>query len=273
MNQRVIFSILIGLMCMLGDICPQASAKGDKKKTADSSPEYNIEEPVSIVLPGYEPWIVTTINGKLKLKGLPISPSIRIFMQKDALIEISVKVPFMGEVGRITVTPDSVTGVNKMNKTYTTANIRDFLRFYPGGMADVQNLILGRIVMPGLGLLSEETAPYVDIYNTQAGLAIVPNAEYAIDGFEYGYITDLAFIPQTLLVIPDNGTDAEAVVDYSYNKSGYDIDVRYRENTRVMEIEMELKNPEMKGEALKPIALNKNFRWLELGEFMKSFGK
>lgn len=229
------------------------------------------EESVTMTLPDYEDWKVVTLSGKLKMRGLPLSPSLRIFMEKDSLVEISIKAPFMGEVGRIVLNPDSVVGINKMKKIYTTAPVKDFLRFYPGGITDFQQLLLGRVVLPGLGLIREEIIDDFDLYDTEDGIAVVVTDENQIEGFEYGYLVRKDFSPEYLLVIPEENPETMLTLYYTFDNAGYGLDVTYNDNSRQIDIQIDLKLPEWIGSALKPIELDKKYRYLSLGEFLRTF--
>lgn len=237
----------------------------------DPSPEIIEEEEIELIVPQYEDWKKVTLNGKLKMRGLPVSPGVRIFMEKDSLIEISIKVPFMGEVGRIILNPDKVLGINKMNNTYTELPLKDFLKLYPGGLSDLQNLLLARVVIPGYGVISPETSDYVEVYITEDGLALVPLDEYAINGLQYGYIVDQEFNPSLFLVFPDSNPEMALEVSYEINKDGYDMSFNYHEGNVNMEIRLELKNPEWKGEPLKEIKTEGKFKYLGLGDFIRNF--
>lgn len=110
------------------------------------------------------PWNSVSISGKLKMAGLPVSPSMKIYMKRDSALFISLRAPFMGEVGRAEILGDTIMVVNKMKKTYVKESIEKALDHYPGGLADLQDLILGRIVIPGKGLLESGHSPQLEIY-------------------------------------------------------------------------------------------------------------
>lgn len=227
---------------------------------------------VLVQLPVYEKWEKASINGKLKMKGLPLSPSLRFYLQKDSLLDISVRAPLMGEVVRITFSTDSVIGVNKMNHTYTKQYIADFMRFYPGGISEIQSLLLGRVVFPQSGELSMDFAEKLNIEPTEEGFSIVPDDTVKLSGIEYGYLVDYQFHPLVFMVIPENNKDAFASISYSYDKDGYDMLMQMADSSRSMNLTLELNNPKFEGEPFKPIDVKK-YTQLSLGEFIRNIGK
>ena len=269
-------SVILCSHMAIGQI--QESIEENIGKEVISDPEI-IEEDTVITdslllpLPEYSDWEVALLNGKMKIKGLPVSPSLRIYMQKDSLIDISIKVPFLGEIGRIMLTPDSVVGINKMNRTYTSAYLLDFLRFYPGGVGEIQDLLLGRIVMPGIGILNENTADKIDVYETDEGFAVVPSQSFEIEGFDYGYIVDEDFIPKVLLVIPEYHNENNLIVNYMFSTQGYELTIDYQHADRLFEIIFEIKSIDWDGKKMKPINLEKNYKLVGIGDFIRNFGK
>lgn len=227
---------------------------------------------LDLYLPILEDWDVVTLNGKLKMRGLPLSPSLKIFMEKDSLVEISIKAPIMGEVGRIVLTPDSVTGINKLNKTYTKESVGEFLKYYPGDISDFQNLLLGRVVFPGIGELREEIIESLIIEPTDEGLSLVPEEEFRIDGFDYGYITDIDMKPLVFLAFRTDDQNDSASINYYYDATRYYMDLNVHSNGFSLQPSLELNYPEWSGEPLKPLNTTR-FTYLSLPEFIKNFGK
>ena len=236
-----------------------------------SAPVDSTEETDSITLPDYESWKVAKIDGKLKMQGLPLSPSLKIFMEKDSLIDISIRAPFVGEAGRLVITTDSVIAVNKMNKTYVSEGISDFLRYYPGGISNVQDLLLARFFLPGVDVMQVDLEELIDIYYEDNQFNVVPKGVASIPGIIYGYVVDELFNPLWLVVLPEERQDIELDVQYTYNRQGYDIIIAYLEGDKKRDLTLELKNPEWKGESPKAIDLNKKFRRLSFSDFLKSF--
>ena len=226
---------------------------------------------IELSLPEYPEWEKASISGKLKMSGLPLSPSLKIYMEKDSIICISIKAPFMGEVGRISITQTEVMVVNKMNKTFTKEPLSELSRLYPGSLGDIQELILGRVVFPGAGVLSEETADFIEVYPNGEAFSVVPIEEIKIENFEYGYITDDFFNPMLLLVLPGSNADMNLTVFYGFDKKGYDLDISYADENRTYQATLELNYPEWKGDYPGDFKVDKKYRELPFIDFLKSF--
>ena len=221
----------------------------------------------------YDYWEIATLQGKLKMEGLPLSPSIKIFMQKDSLISISIRAPFIGEASRLEVTQNSVTAINKMNKTYVNEDISNLKKYYPGGLTDLQNLLLARVFIPGYDLNETAVEELVDIYYEDDQFNIIPKPEFEIDGIKYGFVVDSYLKPLLLIVLPTTKPEMELSALYNYTLQGYDIFLSYQDGERHIEASLELKDPEWKGEAPKSINLDKKYRELSIEEFIRSFNK
>mgnify|MGYP002908447808 FL=1 len=50
----------------------------------------------------YTPWSSVQLDGKLRMDKLPVSPSVRIYMEKGKKLYISVRAPFVGDDGGVT---------------------------------------------------------------------------------------------------------------------------------------------------------------------------
>lgn len=252
---------------------PEITSLPDTVYQQEDEVEIDLNTPsVSEINPNGElPWQSVSIQGKLKMQGLPLSPSLKIFMLRDSLIDLSVRAPFVGEAARILLTPDSVTAVNKMQKTYIKEGITDFLKYYPGGLSDLQDLLMARIFIPGYDLSETLIEDLVDIYPEDGQFNLVPKDIAEIEGIKYGFVVDEYFNPLTLVVLPQSRPDIEIDAFYRYNLKGYDIQLVYQEGDRAKELTLELKEPEYEAETPKELEIGKKFRRLSLSEFLRSF--
>ena len=78
----------------------------------------NFNAVINDIIDSYMPWQSAEFSGKLKTDKLPVSPNVKIYMVRDSLLQISVRAPLLGEVGRLNLTHDEVLVVNKMKKIY-----------------------------------------------------------------------------------------------------------------------------------------------------------
>lgn len=226
--------------------------------------------------PDYDPWTVVTLDGKLKMKGLPVTPSVKIFMRRNSLITMSLRAPFVGEVGRLDLTPDSLTIVNKMNKTYVKERIpANSMKLGGLGINDIQDLLLGRFFLPGHDVVNEDLEELVDVFYEDNQFNVIPKAPVEIPGIKYGFAVDEEFNPILLVVMPEENTsrDIEVSAEYTRKSSGYDLLFAYSEGSRTNELAFEFKAPDWKGDAPKEVELGNKYRQVSFMEFLTKLGK
>lgn len=68
-------------------------------------------------------WTQASISGKVRCELFPINPTLKVYMTHGKHITMSISAPVLGEVGRLEITPDSVTAYNKMKKVYCTESL------------------------------------------------------------------------------------------------------------------------------------------------------
>ena len=277
MNKTILILLLLTFLGLRAQDTININSISDsigefKIEEANPEPEETYQdESLTITLPDYSEWNTAKIDGKLKMQGLPLSPSLKIFMQKDSLIDISIRAPFVGEAGRLVFTTDSVVIVNKMNKTFVKENISSFLKYYPGGLSDVQSLLLARFFVPGYDVMDVDLEDLVEILFENNQFNVVPKEAASLPGISYGYIIDELFNPLWLIVLPEERDDIELDIQYIYNLQGYNIIIDFYEGDKKREVTLELKNPEWEAGMPDKISINKKFRQLTFSEFLRAF--
>lgn len=103
----------------------------------------NIQEPQTRVS---QEWQTANLNGKIRTRSLPVTPSMRLFMENGRSIDISIRASIFGEVGRIVINSDSVLAVNKMKHVYCSEAISPVTYYYPDLIEDIQQFLLGNEV-------------------------------------------------------------------------------------------------------------------------------
>lgn len=222
----------------------------------------------------WEDWERVSIDGKLKMNGLPVTPSVKIFMERDKSILISLRAPFLGEVGRGEITDSTILVVNKMKKVYVEESLDSLKAYYPGDLSNLQDIFLGRITFPCLGVLSHEIEDALDFYVNEEDktFLVVPNDERAMYAeVDYGYVVSSDFWPMTLLVMPVGKPDVSVFLSFDYFEDGYDLKFDYQSGRKNVEAVMELKDPDWDGKPIENIKLNSKFRRVGLNEFIHSF--
>lgn len=229
-------------------------------------------EVVDSISSSYVDWNTVSISGKLRMEGLPVSPSVKIYMERDSSVLISLRAPFMGEVGRAEIYSDTLLVVNKMKKTFVKEPLSDVLSHYPGTLSDVQNILLARPVIAGLGLLTPGIVENVQIYPESDGqYSLLPVADVALEEFNYGYLIDGMARPSALLVLPLAKPGIMVRLTYEYRSKGYDLSVVYQSPDKNKGGTLELDYPDWDGSPMQPIKLNDRYTQLNFPDFMKSF--
>ncbi len=230
------------------------------------------KEVVNTVVKDWNDWKTVSLSGKLKLDILPLSPGVKIFMQRDSMILISLRAPLMGEVGRAEIDSDSILVVNKMKKTYVKESIEKAFDYYPGTLSDIQDILLGRMVIPGFGLLSEETAGVVELFPEPAGgYSLLPGKKAELDGFNYGYLISPELRNAALAVVPVEKEGVIVGISYSYAKDKCDMTVSYQSENKNISGTLELDSPDWNSKGFAPMNINSRYRRMDFKQFMKSF--
>lgn len=134
------------------------------------------------------PWKKVELSGKVSADGLPVKPTVKIFMENNKKILISVRVVFLGEVARIEVTPDEFLVINKINHTYYKADPRSIIDGDPTIISELQAILLGRIALVGHGEFKADQAPEVEIVQQSPEEFLVVPAEVIAEGaINFGY--------------------------------------------------------------------------------------
>lgn len=264
MKRKIaIFILLIAVSS--GMIAP-AQNKLDKKERTEA---------VKTITRDYSDWSRCTIDGKLKTNLLPISPSLKIFMQKGKQLTISVRAPFVGEVGRLECSDDSLLLVDKLNKRYACEGFKnsDILsdsRQVGELLTQIQQLLLSRVVLIGNGVLSNKNSAKFDFYSDNAGgWLAVPGKDNQYSRLSYGYM------------LSDNGRIRAIVLDasemgylltmqYEYPKTDTQIDFDIQGKNKQYQAQLTLNAPKFGGEPLTPFTAKKSYKRVTIAEFLKS---
>lgn len=227
---------------------------------------------VEAITTPWNSWTTAGISGKFRMSGLPLSPSVKIFMERDSSIMISLRAPLMGEVGRAEIDSDSILVVNKMRKTYVKESISAALAHYPGTLSDLQNILLARVVVPGFGLLDADIAGNVDLFELEGEqTTILPGEKAAVEGFDYGWLIDSSSRPCALVVVPAAKPDVNVGISFVYPGKGYDLNIIYNSPKRNYSGTLELGEPNWNGNPISPIKINNSYRKMNFEQFIKSF--
>ncbi len=178
--KKYLFCFLILLMSVLTLDAQDAVGRKQEKMIVEQVTE------------NYKNWGRASWSGKLSADILPVSATLKVFMERNKLTLISVRAPFLGEVARIEVDKDSVLIVNKFKKRYYSRPIAEISQMVPDLTEDLQSLLLGRMFVVGSGQLDKGDADKVNVFPTASEdcYMIVPDVPEYLPEVLYGFATD-----------------------------------------------------------------------------------
>lgn len=279
--MRLFQIVIIWALCLTSVI----SVQGAELMSADACRELLLESG-----PEYGEWQRASIKGKLRMDGLPVSPAVRIYMERDSLVVMSCTAPFVGEAVRIELTQDSVLMVNKLKKSYARMPLSSVRKVFPGTLGDLQDFLLGRVVICGHGPLSGEMADGLELYALdsgemadEAGWETEPSAEGPAGWIlapasvwqpmpaRYGYILDSDLTPLSMVVeMPD--PEDFVRIDYMYDNSGTGYAVETVSGNRRLEALLQCEDARLDTsdiQSLDRIRLNGKYAEVSVRQLMK----
>lgn len=191
----------------------QDQAAGGLRNASDARVE------LRSMLSSYRQWEKMRVPLTLRLsKPKSISVSGTATFNRNKSIFISLKY-FGFEIANIYATADSVIVVDKFNKQYAAESIGRFLSDVPFTMANLQDLLTGRIFCPGKKQASTDSFSQADItVTTPQSWTMVPGD--APSGIEYGFSFNPADDLRGMIVRSGNhqpvtvGYDVQVITPY-----------------------------------------------------------
>lgn len=218
----------------------------------------------------YYDWETVSMSGKLSSPMLPVSASVKIYMERDSLVVISISAILMGEVARIEIDNERMLAVNKMKNTYSIVAMSDLEQVCPGGLKVLQNMILGRISIIGSGTISAENSSEYDMYPMDEGEWLIwptvnndPNAPY-----QYVYTVDTdTWLTDTFMVASESeGISADCT--YQWNKKEVEIDLQLETGRGGIGATLKLNYPDSKTKVIEPIELSSKYREVSISKLL-----
>lgn len=259
--------IILVLSVILSAFAIESYGADKAKNSVASAPDPVIEN----IIRSYVPWTSAEFNGKLRCDKLPVSPTIKIYMVRDSLLQLSARAPLVGEVGRLTLTRDRLQVVNKLQRTYCSEPASQLFELYPNVLADLQSLLLARVVVLGQGELAGENSEAVEIeQDNGGGWMVIPVVSDQVIPFDYGYLVGSNSRTKAFLgTIPKQGS---VQIIYSYANKGMTMEVGVDAKGKKTDLELEFNSVRWGGSEMSPIKLD-NYRLVGIKEFISSFKK
>lgn len=270
MNKRLIYliAILLSPIFSYTGVAQGTNEQGVANETTISAdddpkpiPNKQKKELIDSITKSYSNWKNISLSGKLSSSMLPVSASVKIYMEKNKLIVMSISAPIMGEVARLEIDEDRVIAVNKLKSKYSTLEMEEISTFCPGGLEAVQNLLLGRISLLGTGQLKSSDADLLDIYKTEYGdWLLLPNNQLASADYIYLYLINMnnLLLDKFMVMTQDGSPVGEC--DYEWSKKDYTINFLVTLRGKPMEMKLKLNSPDSSAKKLNRIDLSNKYR-------------
>lgn len=160
------------LLCLTAASCSGSknAAKEPDLSAGVATSSQNVpdsKEILDAVCVQYIPWHEVSLQGKISMDGLPLDPSVKIYMIRDKQLLISVRAPIVGEVARVEIADGELLLVNRMKKTYTRTSLDKLLSRLDMTLENIQDIFLGRVFVLGQGTLSSQTYDSVSAIKSQ----------------------------------------------------------------------------------------------------------
>lgn len=239
---RKVFIAILTLCGMLGS----ATAAGQDVNNIIPVDTALRQQIVDTVTAGYTDWDTMSISGKLSSPMLPITATVKVYMEKDELVVITVSAILVGEAARIEIDREQAVIINKLKGTYTTVLTEDIEPMLPGGLTAIQNMLLGRITLLGEGTLTPALADRLQIYDAgEGGWMLLPEQDIENSPFVYFYTVDpLSYLLKRFAVLAQSG-EAEADAYYTWSGSNTTVDLVAVMGEKKMEASLRLNKPDM----------------------------
>lgn len=265
MKNRIFINIAVFLMLL-------TAAVGAPAQTASGNDAQVPPEPVlADIIRSYQPWYSAEFSGRLRYDKLPVSPTVKMYMVRDSLLQVSVRVPLMGEVGRLHITKNEFTVVNRLKRVYCSEPAENLFAMYPTLLSDIQGIFLGRVVLFGSGELGGENQELVGVEeDREGGWMLIPLQGTGISDLNYGYLVGSNSRTKALLATLRGKGSVQIL--YSYQNRGEQMKIGYEGKGKTLDAELDFTSVKWGGSEMSPLRLM-NYDKVSVKEFMASFRK
>lgn len=263
----VLYILSLSLKAEASSLCQQStdSVGSVQRNISDKAKESIID----LMADQYTPWERLETTGKLKMSKLPLSPTVKIWMKRGESVKISIRVPFAGEVGRVELSNDSVLMVNKMKKCYCKESASNLSEISPTAITEIQNFLLGRMILFGAGEFTKEIADRFDIYQRNGDWMVVPSETMTPDHFVYGYIVGDDGLPKAMML---ESEPAKGGLTLIYTRDS-DLQIDFEMNLKEKNVagSLELDKYKSTTEDFQSLRINNKYKRVSIKEFFRSF--
>lgn len=224
----------------------------------------------SDILSSYTDWKSVELNGKLYMDALPVNPSVRIYMEKDSVMMISVRVPLKGEIGRIEIKGDELLGINRWNNVYCRETLSGlFGKSLPAKLSNLQDIFLARIFLLNEGSISRSNIDEM-VFETDSNdyCVVLPKEQPYPDIMQYGFITnnvgELSDIYAATV-----GNAVSVLISYAYSKKNTEINFDVQTIKKSYALRFKFDEPKWEASAMQSAVITSKMRQVGIKEFLQ----
>lgn len=185
-----------------------------------------------------EEWTHLSMQGKLRFEGLPVAPTIKLYMERGRSVILSARAPIVGEVARVEICKDSITFLNKHTKRFLSQNLKPYSDSYPGLISDLQDILLGYVAVPGSGRMNADIASDGQWIPTEGdAIFFIPKPIPNFEDVQFGFLLD-----------PDDFSLLTFALMIPKKESILDLNYLYGDEGWTLAMEMQLKDKHLGGE-------------------------
>jgi hypothetical protein len=227
------------------------------------------ESLVDSIVRHYNDWERVEVSGKFMSEKLPVSPTVKLYMERGKTLRISLRVPLMGELGRVEVNGDTLLLLNRHNKTYCQERLGDVIKVLSAGIEDLQSLLLGRVFILNHGTLSAENADAADLFVQDDSIIVLPE-EQPLDGMvRYGFATTLSGILCSLQALTEDTSNILGV-DYAFKGEKMDMTLNWKDSKHNLNVIFRFDAPSWEGKGMARASISSKMKRLGISAFFKS---
>lgn len=266
MNKNIYIYILLSIVILSG--CRSTSNTSSQQENPEVQ---SVTNSISVITSHYIDWEEAGISGKISMDRLPISPTTKIYMKKGEEIIISLRVPLLGEVGRLEIDKKNIYAFNKLKNVYTQEDISLLFDKFNLSVDNIQDMLLARVFLLGKGTLTNKHSKLIEKHED----ASEPDAWYLIpkdlpEQLNYGFKTTNKGI-LSLTIFESQANEIEAYLKYSPIENGYSITANLDFRGKNLNSNLSYSTIDWSPTKIEKLSISNNWKKVNISDFLKSF--